>query len=208
MKKAEATRLRILDTAARLFRQNGYAAVSLRGIAAAEKMQGGSLYYHFRSKEEIVTEVLDTGIEIVHRAVVEGQAALPPASPHETRIRAALQAHLRALLEHSDYTSANVRIFGQVPKPVQKANLKVRRAYEDCWSNILGAAQKDGAIAKKTDIRVVRLMLIGALNATLEWFDPKRGTADRLAEQFADNLLNGILARSKPVLAKTGTRTT
>jgi hypothetical protein len=51
-------------------------------------------------------------------------------------------------------------------------------------------------------------MLIGALNATLEWFDPKRGTADRLADQFADNLLNGILARSKPVLAKTGTRTT
>ena len=193
--RAEATRLRILDTAARLFRQNGYAAVSLRGISAAEKMQGGSLYYHFRSKEEIITEVLNIGIEIVHKAVDEALATLPPTASHGTRIRTAMEAHLRALLEHSDYTSANVRIFGQVPKAVQKANLKVRRAYEECWSDILAAAQKAGAIHLETDLAIVRLMLIGTMNATLEWFDPKRGSADKLAAQFADNILNGILTK-------------
>ena len=195
MKKAESTKTRLLDTAARLFRQHGYAAVSLRGIAAAEKMQGGSLYYHFKSKEEIIADVLNIGIEIVHKAVVEALAALPASASHETRIRTAMKAHLRALLEHSDYTSANVRIFGQVPKAVQKANLKVRRAYEECWSDILAAAQKAGAINKKTDLHIVRLMLIGTMNATLEWFDPKRGTADKLAAQFADNILNGILIK-------------
>ena len=107
-----------------------------------------------------------------------------------------MKAHLRALLEHSDYTSANVRIFGQAPKSVQKANLKVRRAYEDCWSDILQAAQKDGAIAQNTDLATLRLMLIGAMNATLEWFVPKRGSADHLADHFANNLLNGVLNKS------------
>lgn len=196
MKKAESTKTRLLDTAARLFRQQGYASVSLRGIAAAEKMQGGSLYYHFKSKEEIIADVLNIGIEIVHKAVVEALAALPASASHETRIRTAMKAHLRALLEHSDYTSANVRIFGQAPKSVQKANLKVRRAYEDCWSDILQAAQKDGAIAQNTDLATLRLMLIGAMNATLEWFDPKRGSADQLADHFANNLLNGVLNKS------------
>ena len=123
-------------------------------------------------------------------------AALPASASHETRIRTAMKAHLRALLEHSDYTSANVRIFGQAPKSVQKANLKVRRAYEDCWSDILQAAQKDGAIAQNTDLATLRLMLIGAMNATLEWFDPKRGSADQLADHFANNLLNGVLNKS------------
>jgi TetR/AcrR family transcriptional regulator, cholesterol catabolism regulator len=197
MKKAESTKTRLLDTAARLFRQQGYAAVSLRGIAAAEKMQGGSLYYHFKSKEEIIADVLNIGIEIVHRAVVDALAALPAKASHDKRIRTAMQAHLRALLEHSDYTSANVRIFGQVPRSVQKANLKVRRAYEDCWSDILQAAQQDGAIAPKTDLATLRLMLIGAMNATLEWFDPKRGSADQLADHFADNLLNGVFNKSR-----------
>jgi TetR/AcrR family transcriptional regulator, cholesterol catabolism regulator len=197
MKKAESTKTRLLDTAARLFRQQGYASVSLRGIAAAEKMQGGSLYYHFKSKEEIIADVLNIGIEIVHKAVVDALGALPAKASHDKRIRTAMQAHLRALLEHSDYTSANVRIFGQVPKAVQKANLKVRRAYEECWSDLLAAAQKAGAINKKTDLHIVRLMLIGTMNATLEWFDPKRGTADKLAAQFADNILNGILTTAE-----------
>jgi hypothetical protein len=36
-------------------------------------------------------------------------------------------------------------------------------------------------------------MLIGALNATLEWFDPDRGSADALSQTYADVFLHGIL---------------
>jgi TetR/AcrR family transcriptional regulator, cholesterol catabolism regulator len=197
MPKAADTKTRLLDTAARLFRQQGYAAVSLRGIAAAENMQGGSLYYHFKSKEEIITDVLNIGIEIVHQAVLGALADLPDSASQETRIRTAIQAHLRSLLEHSDYTSANVRIFGQVPSTVQKANLKVRRAYEDCWKDILESAHRAGALGPDTDLNITRLMLIGALNATLEWFDPKRGSVTALAERIADNILDGILVKEK-----------
>jgi len=35
-------------------------------------------------------------------------------------------------------------------------------------------------------------MLIGAMNATLEWFDPKRGSVDKLADRFAEMVLTGI----------------
>ena len=59
----------------------------------------------------------------------------------------------------------------------------------------MAAAQKAGAIHLETDLAIVRLMLIGTMNATLEWFDPKRGSADKLAAQFADNILNGILTK-------------
>ena len=175
--------------------------MSLRGIAASENMQGGSLYYHFKSKEEIITDVLNRGIEIVHQAVVDATSALSDNIPHETRIRLSIRAHLRALLEHSDYTSANVRIFGQVPKDVQQANMKVRQAYEDCWKSLLQKAQASGAIAPSTDLNMVRLMLIGALNATLEWFDPKQGSVDTLADRFADNLLYGVLTQRRKISA-------
>jgi len=43
------TRRQILDAAAKLLRQNGYASTSLRDIAAATGMKAGSLYYHFAS---------------------------------------------------------------------------------------------------------------------------------------------------------------
>src|SRR3954467_8164786 len=43
----------VLDSPAKLFRIHGYAATSLRDIAAAAGMKAGSLYYHFSSKDEI-----------------------------------------------------------------------------------------------------------------------------------------------------------
>ena len=55
-KRGGNTRQHVLDCAARLFRMQGYAATSLRDIAAASGMKPGSLYYHFPSKEMIVID--------------------------------------------------------------------------------------------------------------------------------------------------------
>ncbi|MBR1040644.1 TetR family transcriptional regulator [Bradyrhizobium viridifuturi] len=188
----------ILNVAARLFRERGYGAVSLRRIAEAAGIKAGSIYYHFGSKDEIVVAILDEGIWAVHdrmrRAISDvsgGDAA--------TVLRAAIRAHLRALLDVSDYSSANVRIFGQVPQSVRDANLPARRAYEAEWDGLLSRLKADGALREVVDVRRLRLMLIGALNATLEWFDPERGSAEALASAYADVFLNGVLAkRSDP----------
>lgn len=185
----------VLNVAARLFREQGYGAVSLRKIAEAAGIKASSIYYHFGSKDEIVAAVLDAGIEAVHESMRQAIAALPTDTGAEVVLRAAIGAHLRALLEVSDYSSANVRIFGQVPQSVRDANLPTRRAYEAEWDALLSRLQKNGALQRDMDIRRLRLMLIGALNATLEWFDPDRGSAEALSRTYADVFLNGILER-------------
>lgn len=186
-------RARILDAAARLFREHGYAAVSLRAIAAEAGMQGGSLYHHFRGKEDIVSAVLDLGILRVHEAVEAALAGLPAEASLADAIHAAVAAHLDALLSHSDHTSANVRIFGQVPSRVREGNKAVRRAYEALWSDLLDRAVADGILRPGLDRRLARRALIGALNATLEWFDPDRMSPAHLATAYADLFLHGVL---------------
>ena len=183
----------VLDVAARLFREQGYGSVSLRKIAAAAGIKAGSIYYHFGSKDEIVVAILDAGIRAVHDNMRKAVGALPADTGAEAALRAAIGAHLRALLDVSDYSSANVRIFGQVPQSVRDANLPTRRAYEAEWDSLLSRLQRDGALKRNVDIRRLRLMLIGALNATLEWFDPERGGADALSRTYADVFLHGIL---------------
>ncbi|MFC4668147.1 TetR/AcrR family transcriptional regulator [Seohaeicola nanhaiensis] len=187
----------VLDVAARLFREQGYGSVSLRKIAEAAGIKAGSIYYHFGSKDEIVARVLDAGIQVVHESMRQAVSALPEGTGAEAILRAAIGAHLRALLDVSDYSSANVRIFGQVPQSVRDANLHTRRAYEAEWDNLLSRLQADGALKRDVDIRRLRLMLIGALNATLEWFDPHRGSAEALSRTYADVFLNGILERQE-----------
>ncbi len=185
----------VLDIAARLFREQGYGSVSLRKIAEAAGIKAGSIYYHFGSKDEIVAAVLDAGIQVVHESMREAVSELPEGTGPEAILRAAIGAHLRALLDVCDYSSANVRIFGQVPQSVRDANLPTRGAYEAEWDALLSRLQNVGALKSDVDIRRLRLMLIGALNATLEWFDPDRGSAEALSCTYADVFLNGILKR-------------
>src|SRR5688572_7414121 len=62
-----ATELRradeILEVAAQLFYERGYHGVSTRALAQAAGIQGGSLYHHFASKEEILYRITQYGSE-------------------------------------------------------------------------------------------------------------------------------------------------
>jgi AcrR family transcriptional regulator len=57
-RSAEPTRKRILESAYRLFRRQGYSRVTLDEIAAAAKLTKRTLYHHFDSKGRLLAEVL------------------------------------------------------------------------------------------------------------------------------------------------------
>ena len=59
-RSSEATRTRTLDAAYGLFRRRGYTRVSMDEIAAATAVTKRTLYYHFRSKDELLAAVLET----------------------------------------------------------------------------------------------------------------------------------------------------
>lgn len=177
-----------MDIAARQFRARGYAAVSLRDIATEAGMRTPSLYYHFPSKDDLVIAVMNRGIVVVREAVTAALAALPSRTDPFARLSMAMRAHLRALHGLSDYTSANVRIFGQLPEDLRRANLPERRAYQAIWADLLSPT-----CACNPEVLAVRVpFVIGALNATLEWFDPARGDLDALADQLGQVLLTGL----------------
>ncbi|MDR9484426.1 MAG: TetR/AcrR family transcriptional regulator [Sediminimonas sp.] len=191
--QSDTTRDRVLSTSAGLFCQHGYAGVSMRKIAESCEMKAGSLYYHFASKDEILIEVLNMGIERVHAAVATALSESAGTASAFDRLRHAISGHLHALLEYSSFTSANVRIFRQVPEAVQHSTLETRRRYEALWDGFLGDLKAEGHLRSDVDIRSFRLMLIGALNATLDWFDPEPGDISELVDRYADMLANGIL---------------
>ena len=58
-------RAEVILTAARLFRKHGYERTTVRELARAVGLQSGSLFHHFRSKEEILVAVMNNGIQEV-----------------------------------------------------------------------------------------------------------------------------------------------
>jgi AcrR family transcriptional regulator len=194
----ESRRL-VLDHAARLFRLHGYAAVSIRDIASACGIKAGSLYYHFPSKEQIVAEVLDTGVGTVFDEARRSVEKLPPGAKFPQRLRAAIGAHLHALLDLDDYTGANIRIFGHVPPHIRMGALAKRRLYEDWWRELLAHGEADSAFAPGTDLRLLRLFLLGAMNWSLEWHqhgvaDTSASDVDTMADRLTAMVLHGVAA--------------
>lgn len=189
------SRRMILDTAARLFREQGYAATSVRDIAGACGIKAGSLYYHFAAKDDIVGEVLEEGVQKTFDRVREAVAALPEDAPAATLLRTAVRAHLHAMFRMSDYTIANLRIFGQVPPPVRAAHAKLRDAYERYWAGLLARCARRGDLDAARDLRLARLFLIGAMNGTLDWYRPGRLSIEAVADELAALFLHGLGAR-------------
>lgn len=191
-RKATASRQRILDAAAKAFRQKGYVATRLVEIGAIAGLKAGSIYYHFASKEEILEEVLAIGIRRIVDAVGEALAGLPATASQRRRVTAAMAAHMTALLRHGDYSSANVRNFSQIPAAVRRRHLKVRREYEKLWRGLLQEAQAAGEIDPEVDLALLRLHLLGALNWSMEWYRPGGAAIDAIAEAFAGHLFDGV----------------
>jgi AcrR family transcriptional regulator len=184
----------ILDTAARLFRREGYSATSLRSIASACDMKAGSLYYHFESKDRIVSEVLDIGVQRVFDAVRLAVEKLAPDAALGVILHGAIEAHLSALLHAHDFTSANIRILGQVPASVRDSHRALRRAYENYWRELLLQRQRNGQIRTEADLQQTVYFLFGAMNWATEWYDEKRFDLKQVASQLAELVVLGLQA--------------
>ena len=59
-----------------------------------------------------------------------------------------------------------------VPESVRAAGLPARDAYESIWASLIQDASDQGVLHGGSDLGVIRLALLGSMNATLQWFDP------------------------------------
>ncbi len=193
-KAKSSTRSIILQHAARLLRENGYAAVSLRQIAAEANIKAGSIYYHFESKEEILHHVLEEGLRVIVQEVNKAVAQLPAGTPFRERLRAVIRSHLHGLLQVGDFSSANIRIYGQVPPDVRKRHHVARRAFADWWDGFLEQAVAEGSLRSNLDLSIIRVFIVGALNWTVEWYDPEKGSFDKLADQLYTIIADGLVS--------------
>lgn len=182
---AELTRGLVLKAAAKLFRDQGYVATTLRQIGDVAGIQAGSIYYHFRSKDEILAEILDVGIDKVQKSVEDRLSLLPANASARQKIAAAIEGHLLGLLQHGDFTSASIRTYGQLPADLKRSNQAKRTSYSRFWDRLLAAAAESGELRAGVDLHVARLVILGAVNWTVEWYDPKRGSVESVAKEIA-----------------------
>lgn len=150
----------------------GFAGTRLTDVAKQAELQAPAIYYYFPSREELVEEVMWAGITRIRDHVTGALEAMPPGADPLVRIDAAVAAHLWFELELSDYTTAAIRNAGQVPERARSRYETGAAAYGALWRRLLEDAHAAGLLRADLDLRVARLMVLGALNWAAEWWLP------------------------------------
>ncbi|MBI42909.1 TetR/AcrR family transcriptional regulator [Marinobacter lutaoensis] len=176
-----SARGRLLKEAARLFRDKGYERTTVRDLAAAVGIQSGSLFHHFRSKEEILKAVM---VETIRLNTALMQAAVSAADTPRDRLRALIRTELESINGRTGEAMAVlVYEWRSLSEPARTEILALREIYEGLWLEVLRQLRSQGDLA--ADPFVVRRLLTGALSWTITWYRPERGelSLDGLTEQ-------------------------
>lgn len=196
--KAEATRQAIVESAARVFRRDGYAGARLSDIAAEIGMKAGSLYYYFASREELVEAVMAAGTRRTRALVAHRLAELPVDADHRTRIAAAIETHFLMVIAQEDISSATIKLIWEAPQALREKVLAEQRSYGNLWRDLLTQAREAGALRPDVDLSVVRMAIMGALNWAADWFKPDRKSPEAVARDITTMILGGLTAPTDP----------
>lgn len=170
-------RLALLSSAAKLFRRKGFAATTTRDIAAAAGMQSGSPFYHFKSKDALLYAVMEEGMRSalarLHAATqTPGYATLAPGA----QLRVLVTVHFDVLLgPGSDFVPVMLYEARSLPPRQHKALGQLIAEYETLWLPVLNALHASGEL--RAPVRLARLLILGALNWSVQWFDAKKGAS-------------------------------
>jgi AcrR family transcriptional regulator len=190
--KSARTRERILDAAAHVLSRKGYAGTRLSDVAEQAEIQAPAIYYYFPSRDDLIEEVMWSGIAHMREHMAAKLAALPPDAGPLDRIDAAVEAHLRYALEISDYTTASIRNAGQVPESIAIRYAAEASQYGDMWRKLLQDADNAGLLRPGLDPSAARMLVLGALNWAAEWWNPRRGSLEVVVRTAQSLVRHGL----------------
>lgn len=179
--RADITGPLVRDAATRLFARHGYAAVSMRQIAAAVGVQVGAIYSYTPDKQTLLADLMRDHMEWVIATWRD------PGGPDPLlRLDAFVGGHISASLDRVELVFlAYMELRNLTPENHAKI-AGLRRSYEDGLESILRDGVQAG-VMRISDTRLATLALIAMLTGVTNWYrDGGRLDRDRLVGIYRD----------------------
>jgi AcrR family transcriptional regulator len=179
----------IIATAARLFKKDGYAATSMRDIAAALEIEAASLYHHIKSKEEILESICFDMADKFLNGMREVNDIYFNA---EEKLRTLIKNHVEILTGNLDYSAVFLHEWRSLNDEKFESFKKLRDAYEQGVRVILTDGINEDRF-EEVDLKFATLSILASVNWITEWYKPEgRMTPDEIAEAISNFILGGL----------------
>jgi TetR/AcrR family transcriptional regulator, cholesterol catabolism regulator len=188
--RRQRRREEVLETAARLFLEQGYAATSTTDIARELGLRRGSVYYYLDTKEELLYELIQrrfsSGIELLARLeMVEGDEL--------DRLRWLIEQHICAVAENLTPSALALNESRSLSPEHRAAIVAENDMYRAGVTALVAAGQRSGSIRHDVDPTLLTMAILGAANWIHRWYDPAGGaTPEDVGRQYAAVFTRGL----------------
>lgn len=191
--QAPTRRDELLSLAAVMMAERGLRATTVRDIADAAGILSGSLYHHFKSKEEMVDEVLRGFLDWLfdtYQQIIDTET-----DPME-RLKGLFLASFEAI----EHRHAQVVIYQDEAKRLASqprfAYLEARnREQRKMWVDVLNQGIEEGCFRPDIDVDLVYRFIRDTTWVSVRWYQPGGPlTAEQVGQQYLSIVLGGITA--------------
>jgi len=181
----------IIDAAAQIFHDQGYAETSVHDIAESVGILKGSLYYYIKSKEDLLFKVL-SDVHDGFRDIVTRTEAMD--APAIDRLRYYVQEHVmyntrnvtKMAVFYHDYRSLSEERLVEI--------LERRGFYERFLRDLIGEAQAEGSVDPDLNPKLAAFTLFGMMNWVYHWYRASGSwTPPQIGAQVAAMAVDGLV---------------
>jgi AcrR family transcriptional regulator len=171
----------ILEAAANLFFEEGYAAATLESLARSLKVTKPFIYTYFKNKAEILTAIseagIDTSLESLRKGQIEADRALD-------QLRIAMAAAARSVIRFQKYVVVYQRELKSLDAPDAERILRKRVQFDHEVAAMVARGVGEGDM-QVADPSMAAVWIGGLLSWIPVWHNPAgRQNPDQVAAEF------------------------
>lgn len=192
----------VVDSAAELFYERGYAATTVIDIADALNINKGSLYYYVKSKEDLLFAILSELHDLTIANLRRSEQV--PGEPIE-RLWDFFAGHTRIKTQNLHKAAVNHRELDQLSPERRGLIVENRDEAETYVRGLLVEGAKAGYVCPDLDPATASILMFTTSSAVHTWFKPGlRLSAEEVADLVADYIVAGV--RCSPEIHTPGHR--
>ena len=179
----------VVDSAAKLFSENGFAATSVREVADGAHISKAGLYYHIREKEDLLHRICEVSITAV---LESARSALATETEPRAQLAALMRFHIGYFIDNRHNLTVLNREMGSLSPEPRARIASLEREYLELIRSIIRTGQEAG-VFRQVDPTVAAFTVLTTMNNLYDWYDPKGKVGpDALVDQITTILLSGL----------------
>jgi AcrR family transcriptional regulator len=179
----------IIEKAAKLFREKGFGAASMRDIAETVGVEAASLYNHIQSKSEILQAIC---FKIANEFISHLEDVERNAESTLKKMETIIRFHIRMMLEQYEYVYISDHEWRHLPEPYLSNFLNQRRSYRKRLGDIIQEGINKNEM-KNIEPYVAVLTILSAISGIESWQRSRKNTsAETLEANMVKYLIEGL----------------